>query len=156
MDIGFATGAYRQGVSSRAAGLGKDGPEEMADAQSDLFALGVILYQLLTGKLPHGEGLPCQEGRYYRDPTPPSRYNLAVPIWLDPAVLKTVGCDKRRRFETVEELLLAIKRGASRLPTAPPATPLIRREPVMLWKIAVALSVLLNGLLVYWLLFLPR
>ena len=40
--------------------------------------------------------------------------------------------------------------------TAPPATPLIQPELVVLWKIVVALSVLLNGLLVYWLLFLPR
>ena len=101
-------------------------------------------------RLPGGE-----QGAFYR-PTPPSRHNSEVSIWLDHPVLKTVGCDKRRRFEAVEELLLAIKRGASRLPTAPPATPLIQREPVMLWKIAVALSVLLNGLLVYWLLFLPR
>ncbi|MDP2817864.1 MAG: bifunctional protein-serine/threonine kinase/phosphatase [Polaromonas sp.] len=144
------------GFSSRAAAVGKDGPEEMADAQSDLFALGVTLYQLLTGKLPYGEVLPYQAGRYYRDPTPPSRHNPEVPIWLDHVVLKAVARDKRQRFETAEELLLAIERGASRLLTALPATPLIQRDPVALWKIALVLSVLLNGLLVYWLLFLPR
>src|SRR5688572_4819259 len=76
------------GFSSRAAAGGKDGPEEMPDAQSDLFALGVTVYQLLTGKLPYGEVLPYQAGRYYRDPTPPSRHNPEVPIWLDHVVLK--------------------------------------------------------------------
>lgn len=143
------------GFSSRAAAAGKDGPEELPDAQSDLFALGVTLYQLLTGKLPYGEVLPYQVGRYYRDPTPPSRHNPEVPIWLDHVVLKAVARDKRQRFETAEELLLAIERGASRSLTAPAATPLIQRDPVALWKIGLALSVLLNLLLVYWLLFLP-
>lgn len=144
------------GFSSRAAATGKDGPEEMPDAQSDLFALGVTVYQLLTGKLPYGEVLPYQAGRYYRDPTPPSRHNPEVPIWLDHVVLKAVARDKRQRFETAEELLLAIERGASRTLTALPATPLIQRDPVVLWKMALALSVLFNALLVYWLLFLPR
>jgi serine/threonine protein kinase len=144
------------GFSSRAAAAGKDGPEEMPDAQSDLFALGVTVYQLLTGKLPYGEVLPYQAGRYYRDPVPPSRHNPEVPIWLDHVVLKAVARDKRQRFETAEELLLAIERGASRTLTALPATPLIQRDPVALWKIALALSVLFNALLVYWLLFLPR
>ncbi|MDP1739859.1 bifunctional protein-serine/threonine kinase/phosphatase [Polaromonas sp.] len=144
------------GFSIRAAAVGKDGPEEMADAQSDLFALGVTLYQLLTGKLPYGEVLPYQAGRYYRDPRPPSRHNPEVPIWLDHVVLKAVARDKRQRFETAEELLLAIERGASRLLIAPAASPMIQRDPVALWKIALGLSILLNGLLVYWLLFLPR
>lgn len=144
------------GFSSRAAAGGKDGPEEMPDAQSDLFALGVTVYQLLTGKLPYGEVLPYQAGRYYRDPTPPSRHNPEVPIWLDHVVLKAVARDKRQRFETAEELLLAIERGASRTLTALPATPLIQRDPVALWRIALALSLLFNALLVYWLLFLPR
>jgi serine/threonine protein phosphatase PrpC len=143
------------GFSSRAAAAGKDGPEEMPDAQSDLFALGVSLYQLLTGKLPYGEVLPYQAGRYYRDPTPPSRHNPEVPIWLDHVVLKAVARDKRQRFETAEELLLAIERGASRSLTALAATPLIQRDPVALWKIGLALSVLLNLLLMVWLLFLP-
>ena len=143
------------GFSSRAAAAGKDGPEEMPDARSDLFALGVSLYQLLTGKLPYGEVLPYQAGRYYRDPTAPSRHNPEVPIWLDHVVLKAVARDKRQRFETAEEFLLAIERGASRFLTAPAATPLIQRDPVALWKIGLALSVLLNLLLVVWLLFLP-
>jgi len=144
------------GFSSKAVAAGKDGPEELPDAQSDLFALGVTLYQLLTGKLPYGEVLPYQAGRYYRDPTPPSRHNPEVPIWLDHMVLKAVARDKRQRFETAEEFLLALERGASRALPAPPATPLIQRDPAALWKMALALSVLLNGLLVYWLLFLPR
>jgi serine/threonine protein kinase len=133
-----------------------DGPEEPPDAQSDLFALGVTLYQLLTGKLPYGEVLPYQAGRYYRDPQAPSRLNPQVPIWLDHIALKAVARDKRQRFETAEELLLALERGASRPLNAPQATPLIQRDPAAIWKLALVLSALFNGLLVYWLLFLPK
>ena len=129
---------------------------ELPDAQSDLFALGVTLYQLLTGKLPYGEVLPYQVGRYYRDPVAPSRHNPEVPIWLDHVVLKAVARDKRQRFETAEEMLLTLERGASRPLTAPPATPLIQRDPTALWKMALGISVLFNLLLVYWLLFLPK
>jgi serine/threonine protein phosphatase PrpC len=135
---------------------GSDDPEELPDAQSDLFALGVTLYQLLTGRLPYGEVLPYQAGRYYRDPIAPSRINPEVPIWLDHVVLKAVARDKRRRFETAEELLLALERGASRPLTAPQGTPLIERDPVMLWKLLFVVSVVVNVLLIYWLLFLPR
>lgn len=137
-------------------GQGAEGEEELPDAQSDLFALGVTLYQLLTGRLPYGEVLPRQVGRYYRDPVAPSRINPEVPIWLDHIVLKAVARDKRRRFETAEELLLALERGASRPLTAPQATPLIQRDPTAIWKIALLVSGLFNLLLVYWLVFLPR
>ena len=135
----------------------KDGPIEKPDAQSDLFALGVTLYQLLTrGKLPYGDVLPYQVGRYFRDPTAPSRHNPEVPIWLDHVALKAVARDKRLRFETAEEFLLALQRGASRPLTAPSVTPLIQRDPTAVWKIALVVSVLFNLLLIYWVLFLPK
>ncbi|MFN4361950.1 MAG: protein kinase domain-containing protein [Hylemonella sp.] len=145
------------GFSLRSGRVDTDVPPEDPDAQSDLFALGVTLYQLLTeGKLPYGEVLPYQSGRYYRDPQSPSRYNPEVPIWLDHVVLKAVARDKRQRFETAEEFLLALERGASRPLTAPPASPLLQRDPTFVWKLLLVVSGLFNVLLIYWLLFLPK
>lgn len=143
-------------TSARTGGQRTDVPQEPADAQSDLFALGVTLYQLLTGRLPYGEVLPYQSGRYYRDPVAPSRHNPEIPIWLDHVLMKAVARDKRQRFETAEEFRLALERGASRPLSAPSATPLLQRDPTALWKVGLAVSVLLNLLLVYWLLFLPK
>ena len=138
------------------AGAGDEPPPESPNAQSDLFALGVTLYQLLTGKLPYGDVLPYQVGRYYRDPTAPSRHNPEVPIWLDNVVLKAVARDKKQRFETAEELLLALERGASRPLSAPGSNALMQRDDTVLWKLALGVSVLFNLLLIYWLLFLPK
>jgi serine/threonine protein kinase len=130
---------------------------QLPDAGSDLFALGVTLYQLLShGRLPYGEVVPHQLGRYHRDPQAPSRHNPQVPIWLDHIALKAVARQRTQRFETAEEMLLALERGASRPLPAGGAQSLLQRDATAVWKIALAVSVLVNVLLVYWLLFLPR
>ena len=135
--------------------LGEDDARE-ANSASDLYALGVTLYQLLTGKLPYGEVLPYQTGRYFRDPIAPSRIQPDVPVWLDNIALKAVARDYQQRFETAEEFLLALERGASRSLAAPLPTPLLQRDRLSLWKIAFAVSMLFNFLLIIWLLFLPK
>jgi serine/threonine protein phosphatase PrpC len=127
-----------------------------ADAGSDLYALGVTLYRWLTGRLPYGEIEPYQTARYRQDPAPASRLRPDVPIWLDHLLAKAIARDARHRFETAEELLLALERGASRVLAAPPATPLIQRDPAALVKAGLVVSLLFNALLVVWLLFLPR
>jgi serine/threonine protein phosphatase PrpC len=127
-----------------------------ADAGSDLFALGVTLYRWLAHRLPYGEIEPYQSARYRRDPAPLSRLRPDVPMWLDHLVRRAVARDPRERFETAEELLLALERGASRPVAAPQPTPLVRSDPVVLLRVGLAVSVLVNVLLVVWLLFLPR
>jgi len=85
-----------------------------------------------------------------------SRMAPDVPIWLDHLVRKAVALDPKLRFETAEEMVLALERGAARVLAAPAATPLAQRNPLRLWQAALVLSLLLNALLVVWLLFLPR
>ncbi|CAN7350488.1 bifunctional protein-serine/threonine kinase/phosphatase [Variovorax sp. LjRoot290] len=162
LDLGVALSG-REGAAQRELHAGTPSfmnPEQWEgvapDASSDLFALGVVLYQWLGGRLPYGEIEPYQIARYRRDPVALSRIRPDVPIWLDHLVRKAVARDPRQRFETAEEMLLALERGAARPVGAPAATPLVRRDPALLWKIALAASLLFNALLVYWLLFLPR
>ena len=128
----------------------------VANVSSDLFALGVTLYQWLTGRLPYGEIEPYQLARYRRDPQSVSRIRPDVPMWLDHLLSKAVARDAKQRFETAEEMLLALERGASRPVSAPGATPLLQRDPQTLWMLALMVSLLFNVLLVVWLLFLPR
>ncbi|MBT2324540.1 protein kinase [Variovorax paradoxus] len=162
LDLGVALSG-REGAAQRELHAGTPSyinPEQwegaVADAASDLFALGVTLYQWLSGRLPYGEIEPYQPARYRRDPVALSRIRPDVPMWLDHLVRKAVARDPRQRFETAEELLLALERGASRPVAAPSATPLIHRDPAALYKIALAVSLLFNALLVVWLLFLPH
>jgi hypothetical protein len=77
-------------------------------------------------------------------------------MWLNHVVLKAVALDQRQRFETAEEFLLALERGASRPLSALHGTPLIQRDPSFVWKLATGTLGLINLLLVYWLLFLPK
>ena len=162
LDLGVALSG-REGEAQRDLHAGTPSyinPEQWegqgADAASDLFALGVTLYQWLAGRLPYGEIEPYQSARYRRDPPALSRIRPDVPIWLDHLVCKAVARDPRQRFETAEEMLLALERGAARPVSAPSATPLIHRDPAALYKIALAISVVLNALLAFWLIFLPR
>ena len=127
-----------------------------ADHGSDLFALGVTLYQWLTGRLPYGDIEPYQVARYRRDPTQVSRLRPDVPIWLDHIVMRALARDARQRFETAEELLLALERGAARPLPALPATPLLQRDTTTLLMAGLVVSLMFNALLVVWLLFLPR
>jgi serine/threonine protein kinase len=118
-----------------------------ADSRSDLYATGVTLYQLLTGKLPYGEVLPHQLGRFNRDPVPPTRMRPDLPKWLETVVLKAVQRQPDERFETAEEFLLALDRGATR-----PLSP-VRPTPMLAglstgWQIALAISVFVNVMLV--------
>ena len=163
LDLGVAVSGFESAVerSLHAGTPSYMNPEQWqeggrADAGSDLFALGVTLYRWLTGHLPYGEVEPWQLARFRHDPRPPSRLRPDVPIWLDHVVLRAVARDPRQRFETAEELVLALERGASRPLAAPGATPYLRRDPAAGWKMALLASGVLNALLLFWLLFLPR
>ncbi len=120
-----------------------------ANIGSDLYACGVTLYELLTRKYPYGEIEPFQKPRFTQ-PVPPSRYRPDIPAWLEAVVLKACVREPRERFETAEEFALALERGAYRPLASPRHVPLMARRPELVLKVLLAISVLLNLVLVFW------
>lgn len=70
------------------------------DPRSDIFAIGVMLYQLCTGELPFGE--PRTTGglrqRLWMDPTPPRKLKPELPPWLQEVVLRCLEPEAAQRY----------------------------------------------------------
>jgi protein phosphatase len=118
-----------------------------ASVQTDLYAVGATLYHLLTRKWPYGEIEPFQHPKF-GEPVPPARYRPDIPPWLESAILKAVARDPAQRFETAEEMLLALERGEAN-PLLRRRVPLIERSPAGAWPLVAAVSIALNLLLIF-------
>ncbi|MDB5887618.1 MAG: serine/threonine protein phosphatase [Rhodocyclales bacterium] len=119
-----------------------------ASESSDLYAIGVTLYELATRKYPYGEIEPFQRPRF-GDPVPPTRYRPDIPEWLESVLLKAVAREPERRFETAEEFLLALERGAHSPLQVARRRPLMERNPHFVLKIICALSLLANVIFLF-------
>lgn len=88
----------------------------------------------------------------FGEPLLPTRYRPDVPQWLENVLLRAVARDRRQRFETAEEMLLALERAERRPVSAPRRTPLWQRHPAARWQAIAVASAVINVLLLYLLL----
>jgi serine/threonine-protein kinase len=139
LDFGIAknVGLERRGDSQRLThpGMAMGTPEYMAPEQAagedidrriDVYATGAMLYEMLTGHLPHeGENLMQVLSRKASQPvTPPTRYRPTMPKGLETVIFRAIAFERDERHATMEEL------GAELLPfTAAGATRWAEQTP---------------------------
>ena len=110
---------------------------ERGSSRSDIFSLGVIAYQMLTGRLPYGaEAAKVRTKSQQRK----LRYrsvlddNRDIPAWVDGAIRKAVHPDPEQRYDELSEFLFDLRHPNKSLPGMSSA-PLAVRNPVLLWKL---------------------
>jgi serine/threonine-protein kinase len=93
-------------------------------APSDLYSVGIILYEMLTGRVPfEGESaVTIALKQVSEPPVPPSKHNPEVPPALEAVVLRALEKDPARRFGDADEFIAALEQAAAGIAPVAPAT----------------------------------
>jgi serine/threonine protein phosphatase PrpC len=121
-------------------------------ARSDQFSLAVIVYEMLTGKLPYDGKYVSRRGRVGRDEpryVPASEINPMVPIWFDAAVQKALSLDPGQRYPEIDEFITDLKRPNVSLVSARKGA-WLTRTPTHVWQILVLLLLITNIVTLLW------
>lgn len=102
-------------------------PEQLlgvdVDGRSDLYSLGIVLYECLTGRLPfRGDtGAALALARLHADPIDPRRFRADIPARIASPVMRSLSRDPENRFSSAADLRAALlQTGADAAPVAPP------------------------------------
>ena len=121
---------------------------EMGSTQSDLFSLGVIAYQMLSGDLPYGvhvakaRSKAAQRRLVYRSVL---REDRETPAWLDETLKRAVHPDRAKRYQELSEFIYDLSHPSDAyLNKVRP--PIIERYPVVFWQI---ISLFLSLIILY-------
>ena len=149
IDFGSITDAYsitnRAGTPSYLSAERFNGAP--ATEQSEIYAIGVTLYEALTKEYPFGEIEPFQNPDFTKEPKRPSTYNPKVPKWLESVIMHAINPDTERRYHHYSEFYHDLEHPKRVKPYFEANTSIIQRKPLLLCRIALGVMIIVNIIL---------
>lgn len=124
---------------------------ESGSSRSDIFSLGVITYQMLTGRLPYGAQIAQARTRSQQRRLKYASVlddNREIPAWIDEVLKKAVNPDPFKRYEELSEFVFDLRHPNKNL-LGSASTPLIERNPLLFWKWLAIIQTLVILLLLF-------
>lgn len=114
---------------------------------SEIFSIGVTLYEALTGKFPYGEIEPFQNPTFKTAPSA-CKENKYIPQWLNSILLRSIDKESEQRYKHYSEMLFELSNPQKVKPYFDKNKPLIERDPVLFYRVGFTLSFMVNLLLI--------
>jgi len=137
MDFGIARSLQGGGITAEGGIIGTPeymSPEQVegkpADPRADIYALGIILFEMVTGRVPfEGETAFSIANKHKSEPPPvPKKLAPQIPEGLSRLILRCLEKDKAKRYQAADELITEIAAVEEALPTAERIAP--RRKTI--------------------------
>jgi len=135
MDFGIARSGDERGLTMTGTTLGSIGymsPEQVrgdpVDARSDLYSVGIVLYEFVTGRRPFlaNSEYSIMAAHLNQAPKPPLELNPGLPAALNEIILMAIAKDAAKRFQTADAFANAL----TTVPASSAVAPTVPRTPV--------------------------
>jgi serine/threonine protein phosphatase PrpC len=121
--------------------------EGAINEKTEVYSIGVTLYESLTQKFPYGEIEPFQNPNF-KEAKLPQKYNKNIPDWLESIILRSTCVDESLRYSNYSLMKFEIENPQKVLPFFNKNTPLLQRDPLKVYKYGFYLLLLINFYLI--------
>ncbi len=147
MDFGIARSITDKGITGAGVMIGtpeymspEQGEVKEVDQRSDIYSLGVILYEMVTGRVPFEGETPLGIAMKHKSEMPkhPKELNAQIPDGLNLVILKCLEKDKEKRFQSAGDVRSELEKIEKGIPTTERVIP--ERKPITSKEITIKLG----------------